>query len=226
MTSRGYGQFCPIAKASEITGERWTNLLIRELGAGSNTFNDLRKGLPLMSPSLLSTRLKSLVQSGIVERLEESVGIRYRLTESGRELQQVVLQLGNWGQRWARSDLSHGDLDPSLLMWDIHRSIDVGYFHKDRTTLMFEFTDYTSKLRRWWMVVKDKEVDICLKDPGYKVDLEIVSDVKTLTAYWMGEISMTQALREKRIQLSGDSGLKHAIRKWMGRNYFSDVKPG
>ena len=103
---KGYGQFCPIAKASEVLGERWTHLVIRELGAGSESFNDLRRGLPLISPSLLSARLKSLVRGQIVERTEKNGHVRYRLTKSGKELTPIILQLGIWGHRWVRSDLS------------------------------------------------------------------------------------------------------------------------
>lgn len=224
MAAKGYGQFCPIAKASEITGERWTVLVIRELGAGSESFNDLRKGLPLMSPSLLSTRLKSLVHAGIADRVEDEHGIRYRLTQSGRELQQVVLQLGVWGQRWARSDLSRKDLDPSLLMWDIHRCIDVNYFDASRVTLEFEFIDYTSKMRRWWLVIKDNEVDVCLKDPGHTVDLHVITDVKTLTSYWMGDISLDSALKHDTIQIRGNTKLKADIKQWLGRNYYADIE--
>lgn len=125
---KGYGQFCPIAKASEVLGERWTNLVIRELIAGSDSFNDLRRGLPLISPSLLSARLKSLERADVVKRTVSGKNVSYRLTESGEELKPIIMQLGVWGHRWARSDLSAQDLDPSLLMWDIHRNLDAGFF--------------------------------------------------------------------------------------------------
>lgn len=222
----GYGQFCPIAKASEVVSERWTILVIRELGAGSDSFNDLRKGLPLMSPSLLSTRLKSLERAGVIDRRQNSKGVRYQLTEAGEELATIVWQLGTWGQRWIRSKLGKDDLDPSLLMWDIHRTMKTDYFKARRTTLLFEFSDYTSKLRRWWLVVTNGEVDVCMKDPGYNVDLHITSSVKTLTRYWMGDISMSKALREKLMNLSGDAGLKRDIKQWLRQNYYADVSPG
>ena len=98
----GYGQFCPIAKASEVLGERWTHLVIRELGAGSEAFNDLRRGLPLMSPSLLSARLKSLEAAGVVQRTESGKSVRYTLTEAGRELKPIILAMGTWGRRWVQ----------------------------------------------------------------------------------------------------------------------------
>lgn len=222
---KGYGQFCPIAKASEIIGERWTNLVIRELGAGSDTFNDLRKGLPLMSPSLLSSRLKSLERSGIIERSEHKGNVRYGLSKAGEELTQVIWQLGAWGHRWVRSDLSKDDLDPSVLVWDIHRTIDKRFFKSGRTVIRFEFTDYTSKLRFWWLVVKQDNVDVCMKDPGYDVDLTITSDLKSLTAVWMGDTTIMKAMREKRVVATGSAHLKKNIAVWLGTNYYADIKP-
>jgi DNA-binding HxlR family transcriptional regulator len=221
----GYGQFCPIAKASEILGERWTHLVIRELGAGGESFNDLRKGLPRMSPSLLSSRLKSLEAAGVVARTRTDRGVRYTLTEAGRELKPIVLQVGIWGHRWVRSKLTNDDLDPSMLMWDIHRTMNAEYFGAERRVLLFEFSDYASKARRWWLVVKDGDVDVCLKDPGHEVDLQVLSDVRTLTGVWMGDIGLGQALRDGRIRLTGSTPLRRDIATWLGRNYFADVRP-
>ena len=222
---KGYGQFCPIAKASEVLGERWTNLVIRELIAGSESFNDLRRGLPLISPSLLSSRLKSLERAGVVRRTTNGKSVSYGLTESGAELKPIIMQLGVWGHRWARSDLSGDDLDPSLLMWDIHRNLDAGFFSAERTVLLFEFSDYTSKYRRWWLVIKGGDVDVCLKDPGNQIELHIMTDVKTLTGVWMGDLSLGQALRNKLIIVTGEDDLKRGMSAWLGTNYFADVKP-
>lgn len=222
---KGYGQFCPIAKASEVLGERWTNLVIRELIAGSESFNDLRRGMPLISPSLLSSRLKSLEHAGVVRREQTRGGVSYHLTEAGEELRPIIMQLGVWGHRWVRSDLSDEDLDPSLLMWDIHRNLDAGYFTAERTVLLFEFSDYTSKFRRWWLVIKDGDVDVCLKDPGHDVDLHVLTDLKTLTGVWMGDLSLGQALRNKLITVTGDQAMKRNMSAWLGTNYYADVKP-
>jgi len=220
----GYGQFCPIAKASEVLSERWTILVIRELIAGSESFNEMRRGLPLMSPSLLSSRLKSLERAGVVMRVKDKHNVSYHLTEAGVELKPIILQLGVWGHRWVRSTMSKDDLDPSLLMWDIHRSINIEHFSQRRTVLLFEFSDYTSKLRRWWLVVSDNDVDVCVKDPGYDVDLHIITDVKTLTQIWMGDIKLSNAIRNKLLTSSGNTRLKQAMPKWLGTNYFADVK--
>ena len=222
---KGYGQFCPIAKASEVLGERWTHLVVRELGAGSETFNDMRRGLPLMSPSLLSARLKSLEKSGIVHRTTENTSVRYKLTEAGEELMPIIWQLGTWGHRWVRSDLSQQDLDPSLLVWDIHRNLNTQFFKAKRSVIRFEFTDYLSKMRFWWLVINNGDVDVCMKDPGYDLDLTVSAELKTLTAVWMGDTSIMKAIREKSVILTGSGHLKNNIAVWLGTNYYADVKP-
>lgn len=222
---KGYGQFCPIAKASEVLGERWTHLVIRELSAGSEAFNDLRRGLPLMSPSLLSQRLKSLAAAGVVQRTESGKGVRYTLTEAGRELKPIILAMGTWGQRWARGKVQKDDLDPSMLMWDIHRTMNAKYFGAKRHVLLFEFTDYTSKKRRWWLVIESGEVDVCMKDPGHESDLHLVTDIRTLTGVWMGDIGLGQAIRSNLLRITGSPRLKRDIATWLGANYFSGIKP-
>jgi DNA-binding HxlR family transcriptional regulator len=221
----GYGQFCPIAKASEVLGERWTHLVIREIGAGSETFSDLRKGLPLISPSLLSARLKSLEAAGVVNRVKSGKRVRYTLTEAGRELKPILLAMGTWARRWVRNNPDNEKLDPALLMWDIHRSLNMEYFGPERRVLLFEFSDYTSKFRRWWLVIKDGEVDICMKDPGYEIDLQLLTDVQTLTGIWMGDIAVRQALQSRSLRTTGPARLKRDISKWLGTNYFAGIKP-
>jgi DNA-binding HxlR family transcriptional regulator len=222
---RGYGQFCPIAKASEVLGERWTHLVIREIGVGSESFNDLRKGVPLMSPSLLSTRLKSLESAGVILRESNNGNVRYRLTKAGEELMPIILQLGTWGHRWVRSDLSDDDLDPGLLIWDMHRGLNTDYFTAERTVLKIEFTDMKSNKRFWWLVIRDGDVDVCVKDPGYDVDLVISSDLKTLTAVWMGDTTIMKALRENQVTVTGATALRNNIAAWLGSSYYADVKP-
>jgi DNA-binding HxlR family transcriptional regulator len=223
---KGYGQFCPVAKASEVLGERWTNLVVRELAAGSETFNDLRRGLPRMSPTLLSQRLKSLESAGVVERLDEGHGnSRYLLSDAGKELAPIIWQLGAWGHKWVRSSLDDDDLDPSMLMWDIRRTIKTDYFDEaSRVVVRVELVDYTSHMRFWWLVVNRGDVDLCLKDPGHDVDLFITSDLRTLTAVWMGDSNMTKETREGGIKLAGSARLKKDIRKWLGTNYYANVK--
>jgi DNA-binding HxlR family transcriptional regulator len=221
----GYGQFCPVAKATEVVGEKWTPLIIRELMSDDQSFNNLRKGVPLMSPSLLSARLKTLEGSGVITRNKTNAGVTYSLTEAGQELAPVIEQLGVWGQRWVRSDLSKKDLDPSLLMWDAHRRIDTSFFPEGRSVLRFEFVDYPSKFRLWWLVITDGEVDICLKDPGHEVTLYVQSTLKTMTQVWVGDLTIAKAKREKLVQLSGDRTLKKTISDWIGCSVLAGIKP-
>ena len=222
---RGYGQFCPIAKASEVLGERWTNLIIRELSVGSDSFNDLRKGLPLMSPSLLSQRLKSLDDAGVIQRQVQHGNVRYHLTKAGEELIPIILQLGTWGHRWVRSDLSSQDLDPGLLIWDMHRNMNADFFSAKRTVLKIEFTDVVSSKRFWWLVIRDGDVDVCLKDPGFDIDLIISADIQTLTAVWIGDTTIMKAMRENLVKVTGSAHLRKNISGWLGSSYFADVKP-
>jgi DNA-binding HxlR family transcriptional regulator len=221
---KGYGQFCPVAKATEVLGEKWTPLIIRELLCAPQSFNNLRKGMPLMSPSLLSSRLKSLEAAGVISKGKTTSGISYSLTEAGEELRPIVGQLGVWGQRWARGELSKKDLDPSLLMWDMHRRIDTTLFPKERRVLRFEFVDWPPKQRLFWLVVNDGEVDICIKDPGYDVDLFVQTTLKTMTHIWIGDFSLAKARREKKLVVDGDGELKRSIGKWIGCGQLAGIK--
>ena len=222
---QGYGQFCPVAKATEVVGERWTPLIIRELLCDPQSFNNLRKGVPLMSPSLLSSRLKSLEAAGVVRRDKTDRGVIYSLTGAGEELRPIIEQLGVWGQRWARSDMSREDLDPSLLMWDMHRNIDISYFGEGRKVLRFEFFDYPAKMRLWWLVVAGGDVDICLKDPGHDVDLFVRSPLATMTHIWMGDMSIASARRRHGLELSGNTAIKRDMEKWIGRSTLAGIPP-
>jgi len=222
---KGYGQFCPVAKATELLGERWTPLIIRELLSDDQSFNTLRKGVPLMSPSLLSSRLKTLEAAGVITREKTGKGVMYSLTGGGEELRPIIEQLGVWGQRWARSDMSKKDLDPSLLMWDMHRNIDTSYFGDERKVLRFEFVDYPVKMRLWWLVVTGDSVDICLKDPGHEVDLMTEVHLKTMTQIWMGDLSVSKAKRDKLLLVTGDSTLNKSMASWIGCSPLAAIKP-
>lgn len=222
---KGYGQFCPVAKATEVLGERWTPLIIRELLCDPQSFSTLRKGVPLMSPSLLSSRLKTLEAAGVISRDKTDRGVFYSLTNAGEELRPIIEQLGVWGQRWARSDMSKKDLDPSLLMWDMHRNIDTSYFGDSRKVLRFEFYDYPPKMRLWWLVITDGDVDICLKDPGHEVDLFVRSRLETMTRIWLGDSTVTRAKREKLLEVRGNSELNRSMAAWIGCSQLAGVKP-
>jgi len=211
---KGYGQFCPVAKAAEIVAERWTPLVLRELIAGSRRFNELRRGVPLMSSALLSQRLKELEYAGVIER-RAGVGknAEYHLSEAGRELRPIIEALGFWGARWTRSRLTREDYDPSLLMWDIRRNIDVVRLPGGRRTVVeFNLRGTEPAFRRWWLVVEEGDVDLCLKDPGYEVNLLLSADLKALVEVWMGRQSVGEATRAGKLTFEGPRTLASSFR--------------
>ncbi len=227
--AQSYEQFCPVAMAAEILCSRWTIVLLREMLAGSTRFNDLRRGVPRMSPALLSQRLKELEEAGVIERKpvpgEPSVS-EYLLTRAGEELRPIITAFGVWGQRWIDSDLSLENLDPNVLMWDMRRNLNCIPMPKRRCTIEFMYQDAPKKEEReWWLVVAPGEgVDLCKIDPGFDVDLYVSSDLRTMTAIWMGYDSLKKALRQGDVKLTGDKQLAQNIETWLGLSPFAKEK--
>jgi DNA-binding HxlR family transcriptional regulator len=220
---KGYSQFCPVAKGAEIFNERWTPLIIREMMSGSKRFNEMKRGNPMMSPSLLSQRLKFLEEAGVVEkRLLKGESTEYILTQAGRDLGEVVVRLGLWGIKWARSRLTEDDYDPNLVMWDIRRRIDVSGFPKRRIVISFMFQDMPSSRRSYWLIVDNGEVDLCVKYPGFDVDLSFVTTAKVMADVWMGYSTMKQEIRDKKLVLSGARALKSSYDDWFSYSVFSN----
>lgn len=224
---KGYGQFCPIAKASEILTERWTPLVVRNLLGGCVHFNEIRRGVPLMSPSLLSKRLRQLEEAGVIEcRTDEGGRTSYELTEAGRELGPIVRSMGEWGHRWVRSRLTRDELDAGLLVWDMRGKVRAQELPVGRTTVRFELTDVPPTRSRWWFVNEGEELDVCLEDPGHEVDLFVETDLRTLTAVWMGDTSVERALQDGTLRLFGRSALRRKFRAWLGLSAFARIRPG
>ncbi|GIE33327.1 HxlR family transcriptional regulator [Actinoplanes italicus] len=217
-----YGQFCPVAKAMELLDERWTILVIRELILGSRRFNDLRRGLPRMSPTLLSRRLQQLAAAGVVERRESGAEVEYELTTAGRELQPIVVALGEWGTRWI-PELGDRDLDPKLLLWDMHRSVDHGAVPPRRTVLQFRFPGALTRARDWWLVITPAEVDVCDVDPGHDVDVLVTADLRCLVDVWRGERSWASGLRSGELAFQGPENLRRALPDWFRQSVFAGV---
>jgi DNA-binding HxlR family transcriptional regulator len=220
-----YGQFCPVAMAAEIVCTRWTPLILRELFAGSTRFNDLRKGVPRMSPTLLSKRLKELEAAGIVERMRGGEGgWRYALTPAGRELKPVVFGLGAWGQRWVEARTSLKNLDPSLLMWDMRRNLDPTPMPPRRAVIQIVYPELAAARRQWWLIVEGRATDLCSADPGFEVDLRVETDLRTMTAIWMGLTSVQVEMSAGRLKLDGDRALKTSMQQWLGLSPFAIEK--
>jgi DNA-binding HxlR family transcriptional regulator len=220
----GYGQFCPVALASEVLARRWTPLIVRELLAGSTRFNDLRRGMPNISASVLSRRLDELVLAGVVDRHDDGGGVRYVLTDAGEELRAVVEQLGLWGRRWLPTDYREQDLDPRLLVWDIHRNLELGEVER-RTVVELHFPDASDGRRTYWLIAAPEGAEVCLTHPGDDVDLQLRSDVRTLTDIWMGNTSWAAALRAGRLRVTGSTELRRALPRWLKLSPLAAVEP-
>ena len=221
---RGYGQFCPVAKAAEVFAERWTPLVIRELLCGSTQFNDLHRGVPLMSRTLLSTRLKQLEEIGVVKRKQGNHWPEYHLTKAGREFAPMVDFLGEWGQRWFRSRFGPDELDVTLLMWDMRRTVKRDAFPPGRVSVQFEFADQPASKRRWWLVHTDHDVDLCATDPGFEVNLFVTTDLKSLTRVWLGDLPIKGAISSGKIELDGSRTFCQCFEAWIGLNGFAGIK--
>ena len=224
---RGYGQFCPVAKASEVVAERWTPFVLRELLCGSQRFNDLHRGVPLMSRTLLTRRLRELEDAGVIERrAASSGGWEYHLTPAGEELRPIIEQLGAWGHRWVRRTVEGGDLDPSLLMWDVRRRIDRAALPDRRVVVRFDLSGVPRAhhaQRTWWLVLDREEVDLCLKDPGFPVDVTVDADLAALTRVWMGRLAFAEAARSGLVRTEGPRQLVRAFPGWLGLSTFAGV---
>jgi DNA-binding HxlR family transcriptional regulator len=215
-----YHQFCPVAKAMELLDERWTLLLVRELLIGPAHFNDLRRGLPRMSPALLAKRLQQLTRAGVVERVD---GEGYRMTPAGAELRPVVEALGAWGVRWI-GELGDADLDPKLLLWDLHRNVAPPLVPPGRTVVAFEFSGVPAPHHRhWWMVLSPGEIDVCDTDPGFDVSVRVTAELRAMVLIWRGDLSWPHALRSGDVVVHGPERWRRAVPEWFAPSQFAAV---
>ena len=221
---KGYGQYCPVAKGAEVFAERWTPLVLRELLLGSSHFSDLHRGVPLMSRSLLSLRLKQLEGIGVVERRQGRLGSEYNLTQAGREFGPIVRALGEWGQRWFHPKFDTNELDVGLLMWDMRRCVNVDAFPSGHISVQFDFTDLPESKRRWWLVSDGEEIDLCPTDPGFEVGLYVATNLQTMTRVFMGDLSLKAAIRAGSIELDGPRELRQRFERWLGLSGFADIE--
>ncbi len=226
MSQAGYKQFCPVAMAAEVLCTRWTMVLLRELIAGSTRFNDLRRGVPKMSPTLLSQRLRELETAGILERREVAAekGIyEYCLTPAGQDLGGIVEAIGVWGQSWVESQLSLKNLDPSLLMWDMRRNLNADPLPARKVVIQFLYPELPASKRFWWLVVEANGiVDLCWADPGFEVDLYVSTDLRTMTAIWMGLVKVEG--EQDKLQLTGDRKIARTMQSWLGLSPFASTQ--
>lgn len=212
--------------AAEILGTRWTLLLLRELLEGSTQFNDIARGVPLMSRSLLSQRLKDLEAAGLVTRQSEGRGrpTHYRLSEAGHSLGPIVRSVAEWGQEWIDTEPSLEDVDTDFLMWDVRRNLRLPSDLESPFVLHFHFTDGPDGKTDHWLVVEDGEIDVCYIDPGHEVDVLIESAVKDFTRVWMGWLPLNRAQEEGRLYVDGPPRFARQVCDWLGLSSVSKIR--
>jgi len=222
-----YEQFCPVAKASEVLTERWTVLVVRELLAGATRFSQLQRGLGRISPSVLTERLKSLVDHGVVERTpaESGAGVEYRLTAAGAELAPIVESIGVWGQRWVRSRMTREELDVELLMLHMERALDVDAFPQAHAVVAFVFSGVVGDKRRWWILVDDGRKELCMQAPGRSEDVRLSCSVRTLAELFVGDTTLPAAIAEGRLVTEGTQRVIRSLPRWLRPSPFAAVPP-
>lgn len=225
MKGKGYGQFCPIARASEILTERWVPLIVRELNCGSTRFSELQAGVPRMSSALLTARLKELERNGIVDRRpsRRGRGFEYHITEAGKALFPILESMGVWAQQWMREDLvADENLDPDLLMWDIRRTASANEVSvPGRFVTRFQFDGVPVNRRRYWLLFENGDVDLCIKDPGFEPNLYVSAHIRDMVKIWLGHVSLDQALRGETLVLHGCRADVRIFREWFSLNFFA-----
>jgi DNA-binding HxlR family transcriptional regulator len=220
-----YGQFCTVARGAEVLGELWTPLVVRELLCGSRRFNDLKRGLPRMSATLLTQRLRKLEEMGVIERRPAKGGFEYHLTQAGEELRPIVVGIGHWGARWIGSRLKKRQLDAGFLMWDIRRFARVERFPPGkRVVIHFNFPDAPRGEKQWWLVVENRMTDLCRDDPGHEVSVVVESTVRALTEIWTGDTNPEHEIRAGTLKVLGAGRNGQKLWDWLGRSLFAPTR--
>jgi DNA-binding HxlR family transcriptional regulator len=222
---RSYGQFCPIAKGAELFCERWTAVILRDLLAGATRFSQLRRGAPLASPTLLSRRLKELEAGGIIERRRSGSGRSwtYHLTPAGEEFAPIVEGLGIWGQRWSRRELAKHEMSFTLLLWGLEVSVKPAAFGARRCVVELTFSDQPDGRRHWWFLNEDGRVELCFKEPGFEVDLYLVTTLPDMIYIYRGDLPLARALEQGRLEAQGAAWARRALPRWLAPSPLAHV---
>lgn len=213
---KGYGQYCPLSLAAELLCQRWTLLVVSRLVDGCRTWSEIHRGVPRISPTLLSKRLSELERAGLVERhpLEDGRGHEYILTQAGWDLESIIMDLAVWGQRWAR-DMTDDDLDPAFLVWSMHTRMNVDAMPPGRTVIEFHFDGAPSDVSRFWIVKRDGEIEMCLKDPELDVDVLVSADLRRFIEAWRGFRDLRREIRDGHIVVEGPDELRKQLPSWL-----------
>lgn len=225
MSNDGYNLFCPISKACEILEPRWTLLVMGEMWSGSTRFNEIRRGVPGMSPTLLSKRLKEMEYNGLIQRTENPTTgeIHYQITQMGLELQPIALAMGKWANRHIEADVTLEKLDARLLMWNMRRNITTANWPKQqRTVIQFTYPELPRDVQSYWLISKPGlYLDLCSEDPGHNVDLYVTADLKAMTSAWIGFSTLAAEIARGKISLIGDKTLSQTMSSWMVQSAFA-----
>lgn len=219
-----HGQFCTVARSAEVLCERWTPLVLRELLCGSKRFNDLHRGVPRMSSSLLAQRLRRLEAFGVVQRSALGNVWEYRLTPAGEDLRPIIMALGHWGARWIGSRLRKDELDVGLLMWDVRRFVRIAEFPTEPVIIHFRFRDARAGERQWWLVVEGGAADLCRDDPGRDVTVVVDATVRALTELWTGDRTPEQAMQSREVRVEGAGRDAERLWCWLGSSAFAPTR--
>ena len=221
---KSYGQFCSVARALDLLGERWTLLIVRELLSGSRRFGEVQRGIPRISRTMLSARFRELCDAGVTERHDGDGGPEYRLTPAGLELAAVVRELGTWGQRWLPRELKPSELEASVLAWDIHRRVRRDALPEKPFVVRIELTDVRGAAARHYLLLRRNEVSLCTANPGFPEELCLRANRRTLIGWWRGDLTFRQALATG-LSLQGRREWVRAFPSWFDRYVFAAVAP-
>lgn len=222
---KGYGQYCPLALAAELLCERWTLLVVHRLIGGADRFNAIHRGVPRISASLLAQRLGQLEDAGLIERTvaPDGRGHIYRPTEACRELEPIIVDIATWGQRWSR-DMVTDDLDPAFLVWSMHERMNSAAMPTRRTVIEFTFSGCPADLRRFWLVHEPGGCDMCLKHPGYDVDVTVSADIRRFVEAWRGIRNLRREVETGAIRVEGGRDLTRAFPDWFKLHQLAGVE--
>jgi DNA-binding HxlR family transcriptional regulator len=220
---RRYGQFCPVAKAAEVFCPRWNALILRNILWGAERFTDIRRGVPMMSQTLLSQRLRELEAEGIVARRQEGRAVLYQLTEAGRAFSPMIEAMGVWGQQWARRALAEGEVDMDLLLWGLELGVDPCALGP-RAVVRIEFTDAPDHKRFWWYLCENGRTQLCVDDPGGETDLYLAGAVADMIRVYRGDIRLAKALDDGVLEAMGGHA-RTALSAWLNLSPLAEVRP-
>ena len=216
----GYGQFCSVARAHEVLGGRWTLLVVRELLCGGRRFNDIRRGIPRISRTVLSERLQALAFVGAVARTDGEHGPEYALTDAGKELAILVSALAAWGQRWVARRPVDEDLDLEPVLVDMQRRVRLAALPKDPIVVRFEIDGHQPR----FMLLKTEEASLCTHNPGFPEPLRVRGPLAALVAWWRGDAGFLEAQRSG-LAIDGPRALARGFPGWFDRYQFAHIAP-